>query len=401
MTLTPMTRRILLGATAGLAAATVVAPTAEAAPNQATVPFTPVARVGDGGQEVLAFDLDLRELGPVRRDSITTGTFGVHALAVAPLAEPVTIVDGTRPVTSVRVSRHRVTLELGQGCPTVGYIGGTGNVMLDLTFTLTLSQPIVLRRGGTVTEVTFRQRRTVDAEVDRYRYATAANGIEYRLFAPARRRGAAARPMVVWLHGAGESGQPAGLPTNETQLRANRCALGFSTPEAQAIFGGAYVLAPQAPAGWSSRIAGDLMALIREVAARHRVDPTRIHLGGNSSGGTMTLRMGSTYPDFFASCLPVCPPVHGFSAADLARLASTPTWFVTAANDSAVPAEPNAVAAHRMVPGSILSLYPDVVWNGHVWPSHWSWIYVTHNDPRHDGERLWQWMARQRRTDTR
>jgi len=33
-------------------------------------------------------------------------------------------------------------------------------------------------------------------------------------------------------------------------MRANRGALGFSTPEAQRIFDGAYVVAPQAESFW-------------------------------------------------------------------------------------------------------------------------------------------------------
>jgi hypothetical protein len=44
-----------------------------------------------------------------------------------------------------------------------------------------------------------------------------------------------------------------------------------------------------------------------------------------------------------------------------------------------------------------MTLYDHVIWNGHQFPGHWSWIYVARNDPRIDGTRIWQWMARRRR----
>ena len=37
--------------------------------------------------------------------------------------------------------------------------------------------------------------------------------------------------------------------------------------------------------------------------------------------------------------------------------------------------------AHELIPGSMVSLYDHVIWNGHQFPGHWSWIYVARNDP--------------------
>ena len=78
--------------------------------------------------------------------------------------------------------------------------------------------------------------------------------MNYRLFSPAgaeRWTGHGKRPLIVWLHGGGEGGlKSANYYDNEPQMRANRGALGFSTPEAQRIFDGAYVVAPQAESFW-------------------------------------------------------------------------------------------------------------------------------------------------------
>jgi hypothetical protein len=43
-----------------------------------------------------------------------------------------------------------------------------------------------------------------------------------------------------------------------------------------------------------------------------------------------------------------------------------------------------------------MTLYDRVVWNGHQFPGHWSWIYVARNDPAINGTHIWQWMAAQR-----
>jgi hypothetical protein len=74
----------------------------------------------------------------------------------------------------------------------------------------------------------------------------------------------------------------------------------------------------------------------------------------------------------------------------------TPTWLVASRDDDTVPPEPNTVHAHDLIPGSLMSLYDHVIWNGHQFPGHWSWIYVARNDPSIGGTHIWQWMARQR-----
>jgi hypothetical protein len=43
-----------------------------------------------------------------------------------------------------------------------------------------------------------------------------------------------------------------------------------------------------------------------------------------------------------------------------------------------------------------VTLYDHVIWNGHQFAGHWSWIYVARNDPSKNGLHIWQWMAKQR-----
>ncbi len=157
----PLSRRILLGSAAGLAAAaTLPAGLAQAAPRTATVPFVLTAEVLDGGEQVIALTLDAHALGPIDASSITTATFTVHALAESPLVIPdgemiFNLFDGERRVTEVSIDQKRqivLTLEHGEsvaGGATLGYLLKAGrNVQLDLTYTITVATPIRLRTAA-------------------------------------------------------------------------------------------------------------------------------------------------------------------------------------------------------------------------------------------------------------
>ena len=220
--------------------------------------------------------------------------------------------------------------------------------------------------------------------------------MNYRLYAPRRGRshssGRGGRPLVVWLHGGGEGGSlPDDYYDNETPLRANRGALGFATPEAQRIFSGAYVVAPQSTSYWiedGPRFAPLIREIIRDLVRRYPIDRDRIYVAGCSNGGYMTLKMETVYPDLFAAAVPICPLVTSLVPGDPRLITDTeltqidtPTWLVASRDDTTIPPEPNTVHAHELIPDSLMTLYDHVIWNGHQFAGDWSWIYVARNDP--------------------
>ena len=82
-------------------------------------------------------------------------------------------------------------------------------------------------------------------------------------------------------------------------MRANRGALGFATPQAQRIFSGAYVVAPQSTSFWiedGPRFAPLIREIIRDLVRRHPIDRERIYVAGCSNGGYMSLKMTTIYP---------------------------------------------------------------------------------------------------------
>ncbi|GAA1643538.1 prolyl oligopeptidase family serine peptidase [Actinoplanes couchii] len=406
----PISRRAVLAAGAGTAAAVTMPAAAARAGGRtaASLKFVLNARTLDGGEQVTSITLDTSRIGPIERSSLTAGTFAVHVTATSPVAaanDPGYDLD--RTVTAARIDRSGdIVLDLAhaEGMPggnTLGYLNSKSrNVRLTLVYTIKQIKPLLVY-GRPVTFTDFRQGRLVNPEVDAYSYHESPSGMKYRLFDP--RRGGR-RPLIVWLHGGGEGASlPDGYYDNETTLRANRGALGFSTPEAQKIFNGAYVVAPQSFSAWMQdgpRFAPLIQEIVTGVARRHHVDTDRIYVVGCSNGGYMTMKMTTVYPDTYAASVPVCGVVAGspplIPDAELTAI-TTPTWLVTSRDDATVDPIANTVHAHDLIPRSRLTLYDNVIWNGHQFAGHWSWIYVARNAPSINGTHLWQWMSRQRR----
>jgi predicted esterase len=419
---TSISRRSVLAAGAGAAVGlTLPGEAARAGGHSGTrVRFILNARTLDGGEQVTSITLATGRLGRIDPGSLTTGTFSVHAKATSPIPiapgdQIFSEYDLDRTVTGVRLDHHgNIVLELeyaeGQvGGGTLGYIASRSrNVQLDLVYTITQHTPIVVRGHPPVTITDFVQGRLSNPEVDAFSYHTSGSGMKYRLYSPSHRfAGRRRHPLVVWLHGGGEGASlPDNYYDNETTLRANRGALGFATPEAQRIFSGAYVVAPQSTSFWledGDRFAPLIREIIRDLARRHPIDRERIYVAGCSNGGYMSLKMTTVYPDLFAASVPICGVVDSLEPggppmitdAEL-RTIDTPTWLVASRDDDTVPPGPNTIHAHDLIPGSLISLYDHVIWNGHQFPGHWSWIYVARNDPSIHGTHIWQWMARQR-----
>ncbi|WP_193105670.1 prolyl oligopeptidase family serine peptidase [Brachybacterium sp. FME24] len=410
-------RRTLLTAGTTAAAAVGLAPTADAAGGAEggrAVPFTLVAQVLDGGEQVTAVEVEASRQGGLVTGELPVSTFSVHARGTNPLTGVVAF-DVDRTITAASVDRRgRITLELEhgegvQGASTLDYIGDVGrNVQLDLQYTLTLEEPLPTHGHGAPTITSCVQGDLVDAEVDAFTSHVSASGTNYRLFSPPQRSRSSPRPLVVWLHGGGEGGfadTGGDYYDNETQLRANRGALGVTTDPAQDLFGGAYVLAPQCPSAWmldGPAFEPLIDEILEEVAAEHPIDRDRIHMTGASNGGYMTLKMVVENPGAFASATPICGVVQerGDSPGPLVpddELAAitTPSWLIASADDATVDPQANTVHAHELIPGSILSLYDTVTWDGVDYSGHFSWIYAARNDPSHQGTSLWEWMAAQ------
>ncbi|GGN96220.1 prolyl oligopeptidase family serine peptidase [Saccharibacillus kuerlensis] len=233
------------------------------------------------------------------------------------------------------------------------------------------------------------------------------------------------KPLIVWLHGAGEGG------TDPTIAISGNKAVNFASEEIQSHFGGAYVLAPQTPTFWMDGLTGfgdgtskyqeALMALIKDYAANHKdIDPDRILIGGDSNGGYMTMLMIRDYPEYFAAAFPTCEALLDslISDNDIQRMKDLPIWFIAAKTDTVVPIDKYVVPTYnRLIRAGAsdvhLSLFENVIDTSglykksgrapYEYDGHWSWIYVYNNEVAKELEgqhvTLMEWLASQSRTE--
>ncbi len=236
-------------------------------------------------------------------------------------------------------------------------------------------------------------------------------------------------PLIIWLHGGGEGGVDPSIP-----LIANRAA-NYASDEIQALFGGAYVLAPQSPTRWMDSGQGStsgqvddiyfkaLKALVEDFISAHpNVDRDRIYVGGCSNGAYMTFKLLIEYPDFFAAAFPSALAYRDahLTDAQVNRVKDIPIWFIQSKDDSTTVSDQTVIPVYKRLKEAgaknvHFTFYDHVVditgffgGNDYHYPGHWSWIYSHANVAMHDYDgsvvkvdgrpvTIMEWMAAQSR----
>lgn len=186
-------------------------------------------------------------------------------------------------------------------------------------------------------------------------YSDRATGVtmSYRLFVPGGYDPSKSYPLVLFLHGAGESGSD-----NEIQLTANQGATAWAKPAEQARHP-CFVLAPQNPKdpaatspddigrmGWTSLLERGfsdpfrsepalqtVFDILSKVMADYNVDAKRIYATGLSMGCFGVFALAVDHPDTFAAIVGICGGLDPLKAAVLAK---EPIWVFHAQEDPMV-----------------------------------------------------------------
>ena len=175
-----------------------------------------------------------------------------------------------------------------------------------------------------------------EAEDYIYGSVTSEDGTEtlYRLYIPEGYEAADESledlPLVIWLHGSGESGTD-----NEEQLLANRGALNFSSKEAQAAHP-CFVLAPQTNVGWNDVALANVKAIVDDLIAAYNIDTARIYSIGCSMGGSGTRNLALSYPELLAAAVPIANKPYddcNDAGEDRSLYEGLPMLFITSADD--------------------------------------------------------------------
>lgn len=256
--------------------------------------------------------------------------------------------------------------------------------------------------------------------------------LRYGYYVP--RMGQGKRPLIVWLHGAGEGGEDTAISYSGNKVTA------LSDAPIQKKFGGAFVFSPQCSTMWmddGSHVIGDsgksiytraLKAAIDEFVERFAwgIDVNRIYIGGDSNGGFMTMRMILDFPNFFAAAFPICEALldERIPDAGIKMLRDFPIWFTHAKDDTLVPPDRYVVPTYQRLIAEGAKNVHFTFWDGiydmhglfrdsegKPWRyfGHFAWIPVFNDDCRldYDGKpvkqdgvelTLFDWLALQSRS---
>lgn len=184
--------------------------------------------------------------------------------------------------------------------------------------------------------------------------AVSSRGLPYLLYVPPDCAATDRVPVLLFLHGAGESGgAPAWRLLPGFDPRAGEWVRGApapvrGTPPGLALDGllvgarRAVVIAPVTHRGWGADTHADVLALLDDVLrATPCADAPRVVLTGISMGGNGAWLLGAAAAERFAGVAPVC----GWAdAEDAPRLASTPIFAAHGKNDVVIPEGESAAA---------------------------------------------------------
>lgn len=247
--------------------------------------------------------------------------------------------------------------------------------------------------------------------------------LTYGFYAPQDSTKTGKKPLIVWLHGAGEGG------TNPEIAILGNQVTNLSKPLIQKYFttdtvAGAYVLAPQSPTMWMDNGSGQqgdsnvgdsiytesLFKLIQKFVTDHTdIDANRVYIGGCSNGGWMTIEMLSKHGEFFAAAFPIAVPFDkdaGLTEEEFARLVNVPMWITHAQADNTVkiaeiemdyskyPEITTTIKANTETNSNQLyiellkagatnvhyTLFKTVTVEGVTYDGHWSWIFTLRDE---------------------
>lgn len=180
-------------------------------------------------------------------------------------------------------------------------------------------------------------------------------------------------PLLIFLHGSGESGE------DLEKLKAHGPPKVIaSKPDFPFI-----VASPQARSSIERFDPVALNAMLDELLEQLPIDPDRVYLTGLSIGGIWTYGWASLHPERFAAIAPVCGL---WDQADACRLKDVPVWAFHGAQDPVVP-----LAGDQVMIDAIKACGGDARLTVYLYTGHDSWTQ-TYADPE-----LYRWLLQQRR----
>jgi predicted peptidase len=204
----------------------------------------------------------------------------------------------------------------------------------------------------------------------------------YVVFVPKDYDGKKEYPVILFLHGAGETKQPDAKKDGKKPVEVG---IGPAIKKREKTFPFIVVIPRAEGFGWGATTANAkrALAMLDEVMKEYKVDPKRQYLTGLSMGGMGTWSVAMAHPDRLAAIVPICGRGDTKMASKIKDL---PCWCFHGDADTAVKVEGSRdmIAAIKKAGGNPkYTEYPGV--------GHNSW------DKAYGTDELYTWLLEQKK----
>jgi predicted peptidase len=198
---------------------------------------------------------------------------------------------------------------------------------------------------------------------------------KYVLFVPKDYDGKKAYPLILFLHGAGETGTD-----NQKQVAVG---LGKAIKEQADTFPCITVFPQSQKRTWKadSDDGKRALAILDEVEKDYKVNKKRVYLTGLSMGGFGTWSFAEAYPERWAAIVPIC---GGGDPKTAEKIKNIPCWIFHGDADKAVNVEKSREMKKALETAGGKPHYTEFEGVGH---NSWDKAYAT--------KELYEWMLKQ------
>jgi predicted peptidase len=198
---------------------------------------------------------------------------------------------------------------------------------------------------------------------------------KYVLFVPHDYKADKAYPVILFLHGSGESG-------SDGKKQAGQ-GLGNAIKKREKDFPFIAIFPQSQKRTWKadsddSKRALEILELVQK---EYKTDPKRIYLTGLSLGGYGTWALAAKYPDRWAAIVPIC---GGGDRADAGKIKNIPCWCFHGDADNAVKVDRSREMMEALKKAGGEPKYTEYPGVGH---NSWDKAYAT--------PELWEWLPKQ------
>ena len=189
--------------------------------------------------------------------------------------------------------------------------------------------------------------------------------VKYIVFVPKSYTGDKEFPVILFLHGAGESGTDG--------LKQAGTGLGKSIRDKKGGFPFITVFPQSQKGGWKADSAEGkrAVAILDEVLKTYKTDPKRVYLTGLSMGGSGTWSLAAAYPDRWAAIAPIC---GGGDPKNADKIKNLPCWSFCGDKDNAKLVENNRAMNKALKAAGSSARYEEYPGIGH---NSWDRAYAT------------------------